>query len=89
MSRLDLSCGEHQFTLLEIGSMLEIAGLEFLGLEINHAFDKALFAAECPATGAARSLSTLHAFEVRHPETFGDTYRIWAKRVMRTNTILQ
>lgn len=80
---------EHQFTLLEIGSMLEIAGLEFLGLEINHAFDKALFAAECPATGAARSLSTLHAFEVRHPETFGDTYRIWAKRVVRTNTILQ
>lgn len=71
---------EHRFTLLEIGSMLESCGLEFLGLELARPFDRARFAAEHREPAAARSLAAWHAFETRHPDTFGDTYRIWAKR---------
>lgn len=71
---------EHRFTLLEIGSMLESCGLEFLGLELARPFDRARFVAEHREPAAARSLAAWHAFETRHPDTFGDTYRIWTKR---------
>ncbi|MGE3142376.1 MAG: methyltransferase [Hyphomonadaceae bacterium] len=71
---------EHRFTLLEIEAMLRGCGLEFLGLSLPTPGDRALFAAENPDPRAARALPAWHAFELRHPELFGDTYRIWAKK---------
>ena len=69
-----------QFTLLEIGAMLARCDLEFLGLELSRPADRARFGAEHPDRDALRSLPVWHAFETRHRDTFGDTYRIWARR---------
>lgn len=71
---------EHRFTLLEIQAMLDTCRLKFLGLELTRPVDRVLFAVENPDPAALRSLSAWHAFENRYPETFGDTYRIWARR---------
>ena len=70
---------EHHFTLLEIASMAARLGLIFLGLETSAA-DRLRFAAENLDPAAVRTLSAWHAFEMRHPETFGDTYRLWFTR---------
>lgn len=71
---------EHRFTLLQIEGMLARAGLTFLGLEVRNPADRQRFAAEYPGSAALRSLPIWHAFETRYPETFGDTYRLWARR---------
>lgn len=71
---------EHRFTLPQLGQMLEAAGLEFLGLQFGHAADRTRFLAEHPAPGAIQEVATLHRHELDHPEVFGDTYRIWARR---------
>lgn len=71
---------EHRFSLIEIGAMLESCGLECLGLELAHPSDRARFFAEHPNRADYRSLQAWHLFETRYPQTFGDTYRIWAKR---------
>lgn len=71
---------EHRFTLPEIGAMLQACGLEFLGLQLERPLDRARFSAENPEPADVRSVIAWHAFETRHPITFGDTYRIWAKR---------
>ncbi len=71
---------EHRFTLLEVGAMLDGCGLGFLGLELARPLDRARFAADHPDRAALRDLSAWHAFENRYPDTFGDTYRIWARR---------
>jgi tetratricopeptide (TPR) repeat protein/2-polyprenyl-3-methyl-5-hydroxy-6-metoxy-1,4-benzoquinol methylase len=71
---------EHQFTLLEIGEMLAREGLEFLGLELHHAPDLSRFRAQNPDPSSLQSLQAWHAFEEQNPETFGGTYRIWARK---------
>mgnify|MGYP003386016056 CR=1 FL=1 len=71
---------EHRFTLLEIGAMLQACGLEFLGLQLERPLDRARFSAEKFDPTAIRSVTAWHAFELHHPDTFGDTYRIWAKQ---------
>lgn len=70
---------EHRFTLLEIEAMLSRLDLTFLGLELRHAGDRMRFAAENPGRAALRSLKAWHDYETRHPDTFGDTYRLWLK----------
>jgi Tfp pilus assembly protein PilF/SAM-dependent methyltransferase len=71
---------EHRFTLPEVGQMLADAGLEFLGLQFGHAADRTRFLAEHPDAGAIQDVTALHRHESDHPEVFGDTYRIWARR---------
>lgn len=71
---------EHRFTLLEIGRMIESCGLTFLGLALRNPADKLVFSQEFPEADAARSISNWHEFEKRHPETFGDTYKIWLQK---------
>ena len=71
---------EHRFTLLEIGRMIESSGLTFLGLALRNPADKLVFSQEFPEPDAARSISNWHEFEKRHPETFGDTYKIWLQK---------
>jgi tetratricopeptide (TPR) repeat protein/SAM-dependent methyltransferase len=71
---------EHRFTLPEIEDMLARMDLQFLGIETGTPSDTRRFVAENPDPAALSSLAAWHAFETRHPETFGDTYRIWARR---------
>ena len=77
---------EHRFTLPGIGAMLEACGLEFLGLEPERPSDRTRFAAEHPDPAAARSPAAWHGFETRHPDTFGGTYRIWARQARQGRT---
>ncbi|MFC5418159.1 tetratricopeptide repeat protein [Bosea eneae] len=71
---------EHRFTLIEIGSMLQSCGLEFLGLELANPLDRARFEADHADKADIRSPAAWHDFENHYPNTFGDTYRIWARR---------
>ena len=71
---------EHRYTLPEIGEMLDANGLAFLGLGMPNAADRNAFAAEHAAPGDARSISAYHAFETAHPNAFGETYHIWARK---------
>ncbi len=71
---------EHRFTLLEIEEMFARAGLSFLGIETSRPADRQRFIAEFPEPSKLNDLSAWHEFETRHPETFGDTYRLWARR---------
>lgn len=71
---------EHRFTLPEIDAMATACGLKFLGLVLRNPADRQAFDREFPEKNAARDVSNWHAFEQRHPETFGDTYKIWLKK---------
>ncbi|MBP6878363.1 MULTISPECIES: methyltransferase domain-containing protein [Phenylobacterium] len=70
---------EHRFTLLQVGELLGGAGLEFLGVQFGHAADQARYLAENQRTAALRDFERLHRYELQYPETFGDTYRLWAR----------
>lgn len=72
---------EHRFTLPEIGAMFATAGLEFLGVQFGHAADQTRYCAEHPQPDALRDVALLHAYEIAHPEVFGDTYRLWARPI--------
>jgi tetratricopeptide (TPR) repeat protein/SAM-dependent methyltransferase len=71
---------EHHFTLPQIGAMLQAHGLEFLGIEFGNESDRTRYLSGQRSSMAVRDLGALHLFEIEHPEVFGDTYRIWAKR---------
>lgn len=70
---------EHRFTLLQIDDLISRLGLTFLGMEPRHGVDLLRFRAEFPAAASLRSLRDWHAFERRHPATFGETYRFWLR----------
>lgn len=70
---------EHRFTLLQIDEVISRLGLTFLGMEPRHGADLLRFRAEFPAAASLRSLRDWHAFEQRHPATFGETYRFWLR----------
>lgn len=71
---------EHRFTLLEIDAMFERQGLKFLGLELPNPADRHRFNAAHPDPASPRSLAVWHDYETRFPETFSDTYRLWARK---------
>jgi tetratricopeptide (TPR) repeat protein/trans-aconitate methyltransferase len=71
---------EHRFALPEIDAILTAVGLEFLGLELNRSVDQHRFAALYPDLKARLALAAWHQFETQFPNTFGDTYRIWARK---------
>ena len=64
--------------------MLQAVGLEFLGVQFGHAVDQTRYRAEARGPGALRNLQRLHEYETRHPEVFGDTYRLWARPAGRS-----
>lgn len=70
---------EHQYTLLEIGDMLARAGLEFIGLDVP-GYDLVRFRQVHPDAADLASLQAWHAFEEQNPDTFGGTYRLWARK---------
>jgi ubiquinone/menaquinone biosynthesis C-methylase UbiE len=71
---------EHQFTLIQIGEMLDAVGLEFLGLQVPYAPDLRLFRQENRDPSDLRSLKAWHQFEGRHPQTFHGTYQLWTRK---------
>ena len=71
---------ENRFTLLDIESMLQAAGLEFLGLQPSNVQDGLFFAEMFPQTEALRSLRAWHSFELQNPHSFGETYRFWVRK---------
>lgn len=75
---------EHRFTLPQIGNMLKVAGLEFLGVQFGHVPDRIRYRAEVRRPGALRDLRRLHDYEIDHPDVFGDTYRLWARPAKRS-----
>lgn len=74
---------EHRFTLPQIGTLFKAAGLDFLGVQFSHAVDLTRYRAEARKPWALRDLGRLHEFEKKHPEVFGDTYRLWARPTKR------
>lgn len=71
---------ERRYGLPEVCQALEATGLEFLGLELSHAPDVQRFASEHPGPDARRDPEVWRCFELDHPEAFGGTYRLWARR---------
>ena len=71
---------EHRFTLPQIGEMIASCGLGFLGLALRNPADRLAFNQEFTDKDAARDINNWHKFEVKHPETFGDTYKIWLRK---------
>lgn len=71
---------EHRFTLLEIETMLQAVGLEFLGLQPSNLHDAMRFAQMFPQPEALRSLKAWHRFEEENPLSFGETYRFWVRK---------
>jgi tetratricopeptide (TPR) repeat protein/SAM-dependent methyltransferase len=70
---------EHRFTLPGVAGLLDEAGLELVGLELDHC-QVAAFTAEHPAPGALGDIGLWHAFEQSHPDTFAAMYTVWARR---------
>ena len=77
---------ENRFTLLDIESMLQAAGLEFLGLQPSNAQDGLRFAQMFPQTEALRSLRAWHDFELQNPDSFGETYRFWVRKPIEASS---
>lgn len=71
---------EHRFTLPQVAEMLHNAALDFLGIEFGHESDRTRFLSGQAGATAVQDIAALHHFEIEHPEVFGDTYRIWARR---------
>ena len=72
---------EHHFTLAEIATMFVAEGLVFLGLEIPYAPDLVRFRQQ-HSSAELMSLAAWHAYEEQHPEVFGGTYRLWARKTV-------
>lgn len=71
---------EHRFTLPQISDMLRAAELAFLGVEFGNETDRTRFLSALDSPMAVQDANALHRYEVEHPEVFGDTYRVWARR---------
>ena len=72
---------EHQFTIPRIAAFLETNQLKLLGFtslppDVSEQF-RQLF----PDPAAARDLACWHAFEKRHPLTFGEMYSFWVQKI--------
>lgn len=71
---------EHRFNLLQVAELMAAARLEFLGLELSHPMDRQRFRTEHPEPDAQSDAHAWDAFEAAHPETFGASYRVWARK---------
>jgi SAM-dependent methyltransferase/tetratricopeptide (TPR) repeat protein len=71
---------EHQFTLPQIAAFVDSDGLTFLGFEQLPPDALAQFQQQFPDPPARRDLAAWHAFEERHPYTFGNMYFFWVQK---------
>lgn len=70
---------EHRFTVPQIATFLETAGLDFLGFEADQpTFSR--YAAQFPHDRARADLANWHVFEQANPTTFRGMYQFWVQR---------
>jgi Flp pilus assembly protein TadD/SAM-dependent methyltransferase len=70
---------EHVYDLSEIAPLVEAAGLEFVGLQVDPE-TRRTFAHEAPGAAPLTDLDAWRAFEDRHPETFVNMYSFWCRK---------
>lgn len=70
---------EHQFTLVQIASLLEALDLTFLGLELDPWVVEA-YSRFNPADPDGTDLESWHRFELENPLTFAGMYQFWCQK---------
>ena len=70
---------EHQFTLLQLASMLEELGLSFLAMEADPSTLEA-YSHFNPADPRRTDLAGWHRFELENPLTFAGMYQFWCQK---------
>ena len=70
---------EHQFTSVQIASLLETLGLEFLGMEVDPWVVEA-YSNFNPADPNGTDLESWHRYELENPLTFAGMYQFWCQK---------
>ena len=70
---------EHQFTLLQLASMLDELGLDFLGMEADPWSIEA-YSHFNSADPRGTDLQNWHRFEIENPLTFAGMYQFWCQK---------
>jgi len=71
--------GMRAFTLPEVSTLLDEAGLEFLGFELANRGLLEAFRQQHAEPGALQDLSLWAAFEEQQPRLFQQSYQLWAR----------
>ncbi len=71
---------EHQFTIPEIKAFLDANRLTFLGFGQLPSDAHEEFSRQFPDPSSRRDLAAWHAFEQKHPYTFGNMYFFWTQK---------
>jgi 2-polyprenyl-3-methyl-5-hydroxy-6-metoxy-1,4-benzoquinol methylase/Flp pilus assembly protein TadD len=71
---------EHQFTIPQIEEFIDENRLTFLGFEQLPPHALRQFQQQFPDADAMRDLGSWHAFEQKHPLTFGNMYFFWVQK---------
>ena len=74
---------EHDFTLPEIGALLERLGLRFLGFELATAEPRRLFEKAFGPDHRQNDLNAWDRLEQQHPSLFHHMYQFWCERLDR------
>ena len=82
---LVLHVQEHQYDILQVGELLDAAGLDFLAFDFEDPRVEPRFRQEATDAGelpeaALRSLEAWHDFEERNPDTFRHMYQFYAQK---------
>lgn len=72
---------EQRFTLPQIEAALRSLHLKFLGFEMQDRRPLRMFRESYPDSHDATSLSLWHEFELKNPDTFGNMYQFWCKKL--------
>jgi SAM-dependent methyltransferase/predicted negative regulator of RcsB-dependent stress response len=70
---------EHRYTMAQLRSLIDGAGLEFLGFEFNSPKPLAGYLARFPKDTTATDMDNWAAFEQENPGLFSNCYRFWAR----------
>jgi 2-polyprenyl-3-methyl-5-hydroxy-6-metoxy-1,4-benzoquinol methylase/tetratricopeptide (TPR) repeat protein len=70
---------EHQFTLPQIGAILDTLALEFLGFELSDPSTAGVYRASFPDDSTLTRLDNWHCFELDHPDAFTRMYQFWVR----------
>lgn len=66
--------------LSQLDPLLRSLNIEFLTLQLGSSLDEGRYALEFPDSDARSDLASWVAFEQTHPEAFGGTYQLWARK---------
>lgn len=70
---------EHRYTPAQLRSLLDAAGLEFLGFEFNSPKPLAGYRARFPTDATAVDLDNWAVMELENPGLFSNCYRFWVR----------